>query len=200
MATTRKKIREQVQLLYSNYIDKDAFDDAIDVRLIDIMIEQSINANLSVRFLNSMKVGEVQIPTCNIIEYTLTPSAGVVTLPVYPIQLPFDIGVWKVSLVSNGIGMVPINAAMSNVYGGTSAGYLEGQTGYVVKGNKIRFTTSVTAPVNVELLVSDFSTTSETDPLPISADVEALVVSDVLDKISQGRISQPELNVKQNAN
>jgi len=85
-------------------------------------------------------------------------------------------------------------------YNEANASFLENQTGYTVKGNKIKFTTTVTAPVVVELLVSDFGTTGENDPLPVSPDVEADVVTDVLDRISQGRISQPELNVKQNAN
>ena len=109
-------------------------------------------------------------------------------------------GVRKVSLASNGVAMIPINSSMSNVYGGTNTSFLEGQTGYTVKGNKVKFTTNVTTSVLVELLVSDFTTTGESDPLPVSADVEADVITDVLDRISQGRFSQTELNVKQNAN
>jgi hypothetical protein len=198
--TTRKKIREQVQLLYNQFVDKNGFNDEIDVRLIDILIEQSINRFLKVQVVSNIKAGNIEIPTCNIIEYTLTPTSNTVTLPVFPMTLPLDMGVWKVSLVSNGLAMIPINATMSNVYGPTNASFLENQTGYTVKGNKIKFTTTVTAPVVVELLVSDFGTTGENDPLPVSPDVEADVVTDVLDRISQGRISQPELNVKQNAN
>jgi hypothetical protein len=198
--TTRKKIREQVQLLYNQFVDKNGFNDEIDVRLIDILIEQSINRFLKVQVVSNIKAGNIEIPTCNIIEYTLTPTSNTVTLPVFPMTLPLDMGVWKVSLVSNGLAMIPINATMSNVYGPTNASFLENQTGYTVKGNKIKFTTTVTDPVVVELLVSDFGTTGENDPLPVSPDVEADVVTDVLDRISQGRISQPELNVKQNAN
>lgn len=198
--TTRKKINEQIQLLYTQFLDKNGFNDEIDVRLIDVLVEQSINRFLKVQVVNNIKAGNIEIPTCNIIEYTLTPASNTITLPVFPMTLAMDMGVWKVSLVSNGVAMIPINSTMSNVYGGTNALYLEGQTGYTVKGNKIRFTTTVSAPVAVELLVSDFSTTGETDPLPVSPDIEADVVSDVLERISQGRFSQTELNVKQNAN
>lgn len=194
--TTRRRINEQVQLLYTQFLDKNGFNDEIDVRLIDVLVEQSINRFLKVQVMNNIKSGNIEIPTCNIIEYTLTPTSNTVTLPVFPMTLAMDMGVWKVSLVSNGVSMIPINSTMSNVYGGTNASYLEGQTGYTVKGNKIRFTTTVSAPVAVELLVSDFSTTGETDPLPVSPDIEADVVSDVLDRISQGRFSQTELNVK----
>jgi len=198
--TTRKKISEQVQLLYNQFVDKNGFNDEIDTRLLDIMIEQSINRFLKVQVMSNIKAGNIEIPTCNIIEYTLTPASNTVTLPVFPMTLPMDMGVWKVSLVSNGVAMIPINSTMSNVYGATNASFLEGQTGYTVKGNKIKFTTSVTTSVAVELLVSDFSTTGETDPLPVSPDIEADVITDVLDRISQGRFSQSELNVKQNAN
>lgn len=201
MATTRKKIREQIQLAYNQYVDKDGFDDEIDVRVIDLYVEQSINKFLKVQVLQGTKFGAIDVPTCNIIEYTLTPASNSVTLPVIPISLPLDMGVWKVCLSSApGTSFIPINSTMSNVYGGTDSSYLEGQTGYTVKGSKITCTTNVTTPVIVELLVSDFSTTGETDLLPVSADVEADVITDVLDRISQGRISQPELNVKQDAN
>lgn len=198
--TTRKKINEQVQLLYTQFLDKNGFNDEIDVRLIDIHVEQSINRLLKVQVQSNIKAGNVEIPTCNIIEYTLTPTSNAVTLPVYPINLPMDMGVWKVSLASDGVAMIPINSSMANIYGGTNASYLEGQTGYTVKGNKVRFTTNVSTSVLVELLVSDFTTTGETDPLPVSPDIEADVITDVLDRISQGRFSQTELNVKQNAN
>lgn len=36
MSTTRKKIREQIQLKYNQYVDKNGFNDEIDVRVIDI--------------------------------------------------------------------------------------------------------------------------------------------------------------------
>jgi hypothetical protein len=48
--------------------------------------------------------------------------------------------------------------------------------------------------------VADFATTGLEDLLPISPEIEADVVTDVLDRISQGRISQPELNIKRNEN
>lgn len=41
--TTRRKIREEIQLAYNRQLDKNAFDDTIDVREIDRMVERSIN-------------------------------------------------------------------------------------------------------------------------------------------------------------
>jgi hypothetical protein len=199
MATTRRKIREQIQLKYGQYLNKNGFNDNIDVRVIDLDVEQSINKFLKVQTLQSFKNGNIEVPTCNMIEYTLTPSANSVTLPVYPLQLPLEMGVWKVSL-ANGVGFIPVNSTMANVYGGTNAAFLEDQTGYTVTGLRINFTKTVTAAVTVTLLVSDFSFTDVDDVLPISPEIEADVVADVLDRISQGRVSQPELNVKRDEN
>lgn len=200
MSTTRKKIREQVQLQYNQYVDKNGFNDEIDVRLIDIMVEQSINKFLKVQVFQNLKAGNIEIPTCNIIQYTLSPVSNSVTLPVIPLQLPMDMGVWRVSLSSGGDPFIPINSTMSNVYGTSNVGFLEGRIGYVLKSNKIFFTNPVTTSVAVELIVSDFATTGESDLLPITPELEADIISDVLERISQGRISQPQLNVNQNAN
>jgi len=200
MATTRRKLREEIQLQYSHFLDKNGFDDTLDVRIIDILMEQSINRLLKVQVMQGQVKGNVDIPTCNIIEYTLTPASNIVTLAVMPMQLPMDMGVWKVYLASApDTFFIPINSTMSSVYGGTNAAYLEGQIGYTVKANKIKFTGSVTTSVVVELLVADFATTGIDDLLPVSPDVEADVITDVLNRIQETRFSQTELaNAKQN--
>lgn len=201
MASTRRKFREQIQLAYSQYVDKGGFDDELDVRIIDLYVEQSINKFLKVQVVQNFKSGSIEIPSCNIIEYTLTPASNKVTIPVIPMSLPMDMGVWRVCLSSAPtVPFIPINTTMSNVYGGTNVDFIENQTGYTVKRNIISFTKTVTTNVLVELLVSDFQTTGLDDLLPISPDIEADVITDVLDRISQGKVSQPELNVKQNAN
>ena len=138
--------------------------------------------------------GAVDVPTCNIIEYVLTPTSNTVTIPVYPLQLPLDMGIWKVYLTSAPeTPFIPINSTMSGVYGGTNAAYLEGQTGYTVKANKIKFTTSVTTSVTVELLVSDFTVIDIDTILPISPEIEADVISDVLNRLQETLFSQTEL-------
>jgi len=199
MATTRKKIREQIQLKYNQYVDKNGFNDSIDVRIIDLDVEQSINKFLKPQVLESFKNGQIEVPTCNIIEYSLAISNNTVTLPVYPIQLPMNMGVWRVVLAS-GEDAIPINTTMAAIYGGTNASFLEGQTGYTISGLNIRFNKTTTGTVTAHLLVSDFSFTEVDDVLPISPELEANIIEDVLGRISQGRISQPELNVPQNAN
>ena len=197
MATNRAKIREQVQLLYGQFLKKNGFNDNIDSRVIDLHVEQFINKALKIQSLTNLKNGSVEIPTCNIAEYTIAASNNTVTLPTFPINLPLDMGVWNVSLASSpGDYLIPIAKGYSSVFKGTNAEYLEGQTGYIVKGNTISFTKAVSGNVVVELLVSDFSELSDTDLLPIPPDMEVDVISNVLDLISQGRYSQSELNSK----
>ena len=199
MSTTRKKIREQIQLKYNQYVDKNGFNDEIDVRIIDVDVEQSINKFLKPQILQGFKNGQIEVPTCNIIEYSLTASNNSVSLPVYPLQLPMNMGVWRV-ILGDGDDAIPINTAMDSVYSGTNAAYLEGQTGYTLSGLNIKFNKTTTGTIAVSLLVSDFNVTDVDDVLPISPELEADIVSDVLDRISQGRVSQPELNVRQDAN
>lgn len=199
MATTRKKIREQIQLSYNQYVDKNGFDDEIDVRIIDLQVEQSINKFLKAQVQQGFKQGSIEVPTCNLFQYTLTASANAVTLPIYPLQLPLDMGVWRVILPS-GSDSIPINTTMDSVYTGTNVSYIEGQIGHTIRGLQMKFTGTVVGNVNVHLLVSDFASIGLDTILPIAPEVEADVITDVLDRISQGRISQPELNVKQDAN
>ena len=198
MATTRTKIREEIQLLYGQFLQKNGFNDNIDVRLIDILVSQSINKFLKTQTLQTLKAGSVEIPTCNIITYDLVVSNGVATLPVYPISLPMDMGVWRVYLTSNpNVLFIPINKGYSTVYQGLNVEFLEGQTGYIINGNKLTFKNTVpTSNVSVDLLVSDFTTIGEGELLPVSPEIESTVISDVLEIISQGRFSQSELNSK----
>jgi hypothetical protein len=195
MSTTRKKIREQVQIEYGRYLEKDGFNDNVDVRVIDLHVEQAINRLLKVQVLESVKRGNIEVPTCNIITYTLTPASNAVTLPVVPINLPLDMGIWSVALASAPeTPFIPINNAFAMVYGGTNVAYLEGQIGYKVKGHVISFTSTVSATVDVDILVSDFSETSETDLLPVSPELEVEIIRSVLETLSSGTFAQAELN------
>lgn len=196
MATTRRRLRQLIQLNYNNFISKNGGNDTVDERIIDIYINQSINKLLKVQVQENLKRGSYEIPSCSIVTYTRTPTSNVITLPIVPLSLPLDMGVWAVGPVGSDEKYIPIPKAFSNVYAGTNVEYLEGQIGYVVRSNKIHFKSDVTTPVEIDLLVSDFDTTGEDDLLPISPDIEGLIVSDVLDTISQGRFSQTELTSK----
>jgi hypothetical protein len=195
MATNRRKIREQVQLLYGQFLDKNGFNDNIDIRLIDLHVEQSINKLLKVQVMQNLKNGSVEIPACSLITYNLTVTSNRVVLPAIPIDLPLGMGVWNVILPS-GKYAVPIPKGFISLLGDTIASGLEGQTGYVATRNEIAFKSAVTGQVSVEVLVSDFATTGESEILPLSPDLELEVITMVLGIISEGKFSQLELNAK----
>jgi hypothetical protein len=199
MATNRRKIREQIQILYGQFLDKNGFNDNIDVRVIDLHVEQWINKLLKIQVLQNIKNGSIEIPSCSIATYTLTPVSNKVTLPVFPIDLPLGIGVWNV-ILSDGKYAIPIPKGYMSLLGDTVASNLEGQTGYVVTKNVVEFKKAVTGQVTVEVLVSDFGSIGEQDLLPLSPDLELEVISGVLGIISEGKFSQLEFNKPEKVN
>ena len=199
MITTRNKINEEVQLLYSQFLKKNGFNDNIDTRLIDILVNQSINKFIKVQVLSNFKAGNIEIPSVNIIEYTLTVSSNSVEMPAYPINLPYDMGVWTVALTSAPLDyFIPVPNIFQQTFAGTYTEYLENKTGYYVKGNKIKFTKTVTGQVYATLLVSDYSGIALTDPLPVSPELQSDIINDVLNTLKETRFSSQELQNKDN--
>jgi hypothetical protein len=73
-----------------------------------------------------------------------------------------------------------------------------------LQGKRVYFTKNITLTANgtvtsvvVNLLVMDFSQIGDNDVLPISPEVESAIIDDVLQTISNGRVSQAELASKQ---
>ena len=199
MITTRKKISEEIQLLYSQFLEKNGFNDNIDTRLIDILVNQSINKYIKIQVINNFNAGEIEIPSVNMLEYTLTVTSNKCTLPVWPVTLKYDMGVWTVaSTAAPYVYFIPVPNIFQQTYSGTVAEYLENQTGYYVKGDKINFTKSVTGSVIVTLLVSDYATTGETDSLPLSPELHSEIINDVLANLEKSRFASQELQNKDN--
>lgn len=216
MATTKNKIAEQIERIYSRFIDKDNPSDVIDKRELLLLIEQSINSILKLQVSESFKVGLVEVPLCNLVEYTASVtsdssnSRSYITLPAIPLNLPMNMGIWSIAASGSAVTpYIPIPSQDVLVFGtiasGTNLSYLEGQVGYYQQGKRVFFTKDITTVANgsitsvvVNLLVTDFSQLTGTDLLPISPEVETLVIQNVLETISNGRISQAELAAKQN--
>jgi hypothetical protein len=132
-------------------------------------------------------------------------SRAYVTLPAIPLTLPMDMGIWSVTPNSGAMTpYIPIPAQDMLVFQGTNLGYLEGKIGYYVQGKRIYFTKDITVTANgsvsgvtVNLLVSDFSQLTDNEMLPISPEVESTIIDDVLQTISNGRVSQAEIASQQ---
>ncbi len=209
--TTKNILAEQIQRLYARFIDKDNISDVIDIREIKLLLVQSINKILKLQVAESFKAGQVDVPKCNLLEYTcaVTSESGnnrsYITLPAIPLTLPMDMGIWSIAASNAALTpYIPIPAQDIIVFQGTNVSALEQQIGYYVQGKKVYFTKDITLSANgsitsviVNLLVSDFNQIGDNDLLPISPEVESLVIEDVLNAISGGKVAQIELQTKQ---
>lgn len=209
---TKNKISEQIQRIYSRYIDKNNISDILDIREVKLLLSQSINKVLKFQFAESFKAGYIDIPKCNLIEYTATVvsestnNRSYITLPAIPISLPMDMGIWSIS-ASNAIRTpyIPIPAQDFLVFQGTNLAALEQQVGYYVQNRRVYFTKDITLSSNgsissvvINLLVSsDFDNIGDNDMLPISPEVESTVIQDVLETLGAGKIAQAELQTQQ---
>ena len=209
--TTKNVLSEQIQRIYARFIDKENLSDVVDTREINLLMNQSINKVLKLQVADSFKAGLVDVPKCNLLEYTcaVTADAGnnrsYITLPAIPLTLPMDMGIWSIAAATGAMApYIPIPAQDVLVFQGANLSYLEGKIGYYLQGKRVYFTKNITLAANgtvtsvvVNLLVMDFSQIGDNDVLPISPEVESAIIDDVLQTISNGRVSQAELASKQ---
>lgn len=209
--TTKNILSEQIQRLYARFIDKDNPSDAIDLREVKLLLAQSINKILKLQVAESFKAGQVDVPKCSLLEYpcAVTSESGNnrshITLPAIPLTLPLDMGIWSIAATNAALTpYIPIPAQDIIVFQGTNVAALEQQIGYYLQGKKVYFTKDITLVANgsitsvtVNLLVSDFSQIGDNDLLPISPEVESVIIEDVLNTISGGKVAQIELQSKQ---
>lgn len=210
--TTKYILAEQIQRLYARFLDKNNPSDVIDIREVKLLVNQSLNKVLKLQVAESFKAGMIDVPKCNLMQYSNAAvvqdsanSRAYVTLPAIPLNLPMDMGIWSVTPNSGAMTpYIPIPAQDMLVFQGTNLGYLEGKIGYYVQGKRIYFTKDITLVANgsvsgvtVNLLVSDFSQLTDNEMLPISPEVESTIIDDVLQTISNGRVSQAEIASQQ---
>ena len=208
--TTRRKIAEQIQRIIARYKgDRENIEPILDPREAYEWINQSVNRVLAVETKQSFREGSIEIPTASIIKYTnqtVTSSSGTayVDLPVFPIRLPLDMGVWEITNTGDPLNpFIPVPMEFAQLIQGTVVAGLEQKKGYYVEsGKRVRFLTDVTSDsisgVDIRILVSDISTLADTDPLPLNADYEALVIQDVLQRFGLGQVGLTELQAQLN--
>jgi len=213
MANTKAILSEQIQRIYARFLDKDNPSDVISIPEVMLLVSQAINKILKLEVAESFKAGLVDIPKCSLIQYTASVTADApnnrssITLPVIPLTLPLDMGIWSISASNAAMTpYIPIPAQDVLVFQGANLKFLEGQIGYYVQGKKVFFTKDITLAGNgsissviINILASDFSQFADNDMLPISPEVESAVITEVLNIISGGRVSQAELASQQQA-
>lgn len=211
MAVSKSVLSEQIQRIYARFLDKDNPSDVIDIREVMLLVSQAINKILKLEVAESFKAGLVDIPKCSLIQYTASVTADAtnnrsyLTLPVIPLTLPLDMGIWSISASNAAMTpYIPIPAQDVLVFQGANLSYLEGQVGYYVQNKRVYFTKDITLVANgsitsviINILASDFSQFGDNDMLPISPEVESAVIAEVLNIISGGRVSQAEMASQQ---
>jgi len=193
--TTIGKITEQI---YRAYNGGNPSDDAeITKEDIKLLVGQSINKFLKSEYFNVNRKmdGDYFPPHAMISTYEITSGLAVyetskarVKLPVFPISLPRNMGVWSVSPVGDSDQQyIPLQSGQYTLLSSQDIlQYLDNQVGYYVDGQYIIFTSNITAsPFNVSqlkvrLLTVDATVLDDYDYIPIPADMEDIVIKDVL--------------------
>ncbi len=197
MATNYKLLSEQIRRLYSRGIDREDTSPRIDDREIKLYVVQAINMLIKAEIAN---IGENVDSVLGTYELSREGSSPhfYVTLPVIPISLPKNMGIWRV--YQSGCPWnpyIPLKHGDFDIAQGTPAQYLETYVGYYQDGKRIYFTKDPTATVTAKLVVNDPAKISDTEVLPIPPEMEGMVIEQVIAKLSLGTASQYELNGRQ---
>lgn len=163
------------------------------VQMPDIILAvgQTCNILLKTQHFSDMTLGENAPQNLMIATYpkvTLTTFGGKrakCTLPAMPVGLIRNMGVWQVSTSPYfDCLLIPIMSGQWDLLRGQSIiSDLMGQTGYEIDGTQLTTTKDLTIDnidgLYIRLLITDISTLSDYDPLPIPADMEGIVIDTV---------------------
>lgn len=190
MASTIGRISEQIQRVLSGGDPSNT--QRITLPEIRIAIGQVINRLLKIERLSNYQEGEKSpVVDAAIAEYdnvavTTYKDTSTCTLPAMPLHLTRGRGVWHVSKIdSPSDPFIPIQPGQwSLIKSQRILGDLNGLVGYEIRGDKLIFTENLPGRsinyVLIRLLVNDFDSYSDTDILPIPADMEMTVIEEVL--------------------
>lgn len=180
--STKYIIAERIQRMLENNPTISSRPHINDIKL---LVENVANSLLKTEvFKVNMPEGDTIPPNCMIATYegiVITRSGGKIflNLPAIPVNLPRNMGVFQI-FKDEGCSYIPIPSGMYDVIKGQDL--LGNQVGYEVYGKRVIFTPNFPATVNdvaVRLVVTDFSTLSDYDLLPVSADLESAIVDTV---------------------
>ena len=180
---TKGKITDQILRLYSGGSAND--EKELSRADINLLVGQVINKLLKIEHASvNMASGDMFPPHTLITEYKMslsgTTGGKYAKLPVMPISLPRNMGVWSVSM--GGTELIPLQSGQETLIGSQDQlQYLENQVGYYVEGDILRFTKDPsTSAINVKLLIIDPNELGEYDYLGIPIEMEEAVVKEVL--------------------
>jgi hypothetical protein len=205
--TTKYKIAEQVQrLLMNNPVVSGRF----NLNEIKLLVAQVANQLLKAdHFSVNMPEGDTIPTNCMVYTYDNVPvttyktTLSKATLPSIPIGLPRNMGVLHVSKIDAiEEPFVPIPTSMYGIIKPQDLlGELSGLIGYEVVGKDIIFTKNLPGmsvnSVYIRLVGVDLSTVSDYETLPLTADLEAQVITQVYNILVQTPAGNNKLDERQ---
>jgi hypothetical protein len=205
--TTKYKIAEQVQrLLNGNPVVSGRF----NLHEIKLLVAQVANQLLKAdHFAVNMPEGDTIPTNCMVYTYDNVPvttyktTLSKATLPSIPIGLPRNMGVLHVSKIDAiEEPFVPIPTSMYGIIKPQDLlGELSGLIGYEVVGKDIIFTKNLPGmsvnSVYIRLVGVDLSTVSDYETLPLTADLEAQVITQVYNILVQTPAGNNKLDERQ---
>ena len=189
--TTKYLLAEQVMYRISGgYPDVSS---PVDRRDIYKAIEQLINSQYKYQFLSVQLPSGESIPDnlcigtfAGITVTSDTLGRSKATLPIMPVSLPKDLGVYQIYQAEYPESpFIPLpRGVYSLLKTDELLNDILGQCGYEVKGKTIVFTKDLPlygiSSVTMELIAMDITAYSETDYLPIPADYEATIIDQLV--------------------
>lgn len=205
---TRLSLAEQIQRQYKRAIgSEENIKDVIDRREIYPLINQVTNELLSVVINAGVQNGNMVIPSSAIATYNNNEVKSehgryYVSIPVHPMILPRNMGVYSIvpqsgSPLVDGTPYIPITQEdwdLLSVSDVNDAGMLEGQTAFYVEGRKAYFTKQPTSVVKIKLVISEPSLIGDNDPYPVTPEIESSLITRVLDILKSNTGQQQQAN------
>jgi hypothetical protein len=205
--TTKYKIAEQVQrLLNGNPVVSGRF----NLHEIKLLVAQVANQLLKAdHFSVNMPEGDTIPTNCMVYTYDNVPvttyktTFSKATLPSIPIGLPRNMGVLHVSKIDAiEEPFIPIPTSMYGIIKPQDLlGELSGLIGYEVVGKDIIFTKNLPGmsvnSVYIRLVGVDLSTVSDYETLPLTADLEGQIVTQVYNILVQTPSGENKLDERQ---
>jgi hypothetical protein len=205
--TTKYKIAEQVQrLLNGNPVVSGRF----NLHEIKLLVAQVANQLLKAdHFSVNMPEGDTIPTNCMVYTYDNVPvttyktTFSKATLPSIPIGLPRNMGVLHVSKIDAiEEPFVPIPTSMYGIIKPQDLlGELSGLIGYEVVGKDIIFTKNLPGmsvnSVYIRLVGVDLSTVSDYETLPLTADLEGQIITQVYNILVQTPAGNNKLDERQ---
>lgn len=193
--TTKYKISEQIQRLIAG---NPTIATRVHMNDIKLLVEQVANQLLKAdHFAVNMPEGDTIPNNCMVFTYDNVPvttyktTRSKASLPSFPISLPRNMGVLHVSK-TDAIDepFIPIPTSLFGIVKPQALlGDLSGLIGYEVAGRDIIFTKNLPGlgvnNVFIRLVGVDLSQLTDYDPLPLSADMEGQVVTQVYNILAQ---------------